>query len=153
MTSRHANPTFEPEPNLKFYNDLASTFAPSDFVEATGSVGDVYLLHPLMLHSASNNMNREVRIITNPPVSLNEPFVFNRKNEDEFSVVEKKTLRELGVDSLDDGWEIKGTRDAVVPERIRRQNQMKADELRRLEELNKKAKVSVSEVGTLDNFT
>lgn len=54
-----------------------------------------------MLHSASKNHLRLPRIITNPPVSLNEPFNFNRENPDDFSLVEKKTLKELGVERLD----------------------------------------------------
>src|ERR1700743_2739453 len=33
------------------------------FHEATGQVGDVYFLHPFMLHSASKNLLREARII------------------------------------------------------------------------------------------
>jgi hypothetical protein len=39
------------------------------FFEVTGEVGDVFLLHPFMLHSASKNILRDVRVITNPPVS------------------------------------------------------------------------------------
>jgi len=38
------------------------------FVELTGDIGDVVLMHPLMLHSASRNNLRIPRIITNPPV-------------------------------------------------------------------------------------
>ena len=48
------------------------------FHEATGETGDVYILHPFMLHSASRNLLRTLRIITNPPVSLKEPFNYNR---------------------------------------------------------------------------
>lgn len=54
-----------------------------------------------MLHSASRNHTRAPRIITNPPVSLKEPFNFNRENPEDYSIVEKKTLKELGVDKLD----------------------------------------------------
>lgn len=57
------------------------------FVEATGEVGDVYILHPFMLHSASKNLRRDIRIITNPPVSLKEPFKYDGKNP---SLVEQK---------------------------------------------------------------
>jgi len=45
--------------------------------------------------------------------------------------VEKKTLKELGVDSLP-GWKIKGERRVVVPERVRIQAEMRAQELKRL---------------------
>lgn len=48
------------------------------FHEATGQVGDVYLLHPLMPHSASRNLLRRQRVILNPPVSLKEPFQLSR---------------------------------------------------------------------------
>lgn len=54
-----------------------------------------------MLHSASRNHTRAPRIITNPPVSLKEPFNFNRESPEDYSIVEKKTLKELGVDKLD----------------------------------------------------
>lgn len=147
-----------PETNLKFYNDLAATFPPSAFVEATGKVGDVYLLHPLMLHSASNNMLRIPRIITNPPVSLNAPFDFDREDETQYSVVERKTLAALGKDRLR-GWKIAGARDRVVPERLRKQNAMKEEELKRLEEIKMKAaNVSVREIGlskpgVMESFT
>lgn len=93
----------------------------SNFVEVTGDVGDVVLLHPvslnefslcvviadsctctqLMLHSASKNFLRIPRVITNPPVAMREPFNLNRENPDDYSLVEKKTLAALGVDRLD----------------------------------------------------
>lgn len=150
MLSRDEPPERDPEGNLhdhlRFYNNLASSFPPEAFVEATGNVGDVYLLHPLMLHSASNNMLRIPRIITNPPVSLNEPFNFDREDESQYSSVENKTLRELGVDRLR-GWKITRPREEIVPERIRKQNKMKEDEDRRLAELQKIATVQVMEVG------
>ena len=60
------------------------------FHEATGEVGDVYILHPFMLHSASRNLRRDIRIITNPPVSLKEPFNYDGKSP---TLVEQKTLR------------------------------------------------------------
>ena len=44
------------------------------FHEATENVGDVYVFHPFMLHSALKTLLCEVRIITNPPVALKEPF-------------------------------------------------------------------------------
>lgn len=87
------------------------------FFEATGEVGDVYLLHPLMLHSASKNLTRDIRIITNPPVSLKEPFNFDRENEKDYSLVELKTIREVGNFK---GWKIKGERRGWVPERLKR---------------------------------
>lgn len=101
-----------------------------NFVEATGEVGDVYLLHPLMLHSASNNALRHVRIITNPPIGLKDPFCFDRA-DGQYSLVEKTTLRALGRDNLS-GWAIKGLREEVVPDRVKIQEEMKRGELERL---------------------
>ena len=65
-------------------------------MEVTGKVGDVFILHPFMLHSASRNLRRNVRIITNAAVSLKEPFNFNRPDPKDYSLVEKKTLLALG---------------------------------------------------------
>jgi hypothetical protein len=105
----------------------------------------VYLLHPLMLHSASNNQRRDVRVITNPPVSVREPFVFDREDGG-YSAVERKTLKALGKERLE-GWEIKADRQKVVPERVRIQEEMKRKEeerLRRLEEQGKGMEASAS---------
>lgn len=102
------------------------------FVEVTGKAGDVYLLHPLMLHSATTNPRRDVRIITNPPVSLVEPFRFDREDGD-YTLVERTTLRALGREDLR-GWRIAAPRERVVPSRIKIQQEMKEAELRRLEE-------------------
>lgn len=47
----------------------------------------MYLLHPLMPHSATKNLRRDLRVITNPPVSLKSPFVFDRRDgEGEYSI-------------------------------------------------------------------
>jgi len=102
-----------------------------DFHEMTGSPGDVVLMHPFMLHSASRNSLRVPRIITNPPVLLKEPFNFDRDHPEEYSLVERKTLKELGRDRLR-GWRIKGERRVVVPERVRIQAEMRVEELNRL---------------------
>ena len=125
---------YKEEKDLAWFNALAREA--TGFVEATGSVGDVYLLHPLMLHSASSNALRNVRIITNPPVSLREPHVFDREDGD-YSLVELATLRALGRVRLE-GWEIKAPREGVVPERVRVQERMKREELKRLAELDKR---------------
>ncbi|CAI6338793.1 unnamed protein product [Periconia digitata] len=131
MTPRAANPTFANEPGLKWFNDVAASMPDDAFVEATGVVGDVYFLHPLMLHSASNNQIRSVRVITNPPVKIREPFCFDREDGG-YSVVERKTLRALGRERLE-GWKIEGEREGIVPERVRVQEEMKRREKERLE--------------------
>jgi len=72
-----------------------------DFVEVTGEVGDVYLIHPFILHAGSRNALRIPRIITNTHARLSQPLKFNRENPEDFSLVEKAILRGLGVDRLD----------------------------------------------------
>jgi Phytanoyl-CoA dioxygenase (PhyH) len=104
-----------------------------EFHEVTGKPGDVVLMHPFMLHSASRNALRIPRIITNPPVLLKEPFNFDRENPDDYSLIEKKTLAALGKDRLP-GWKITGERKVVVPARVRIQAEMRAAELKRMNE-------------------
>ncbi|KAG9048873.1 hypothetical protein FS837_011782 [Tulasnella sp. UAMH 9824] len=103
-----------------------------DFVELTGDVGDVILMHPLMLHSASKNALRIPRIITNPPAGLKEPFNFNRSNPDDFSLVELKTLRALGKDRFD--FKPTVPRQRLVPARWTGEAKMKEEQLSRLKE-------------------
>ena len=109
----------------------------SCFAEMTGDVGDVVLMHPLMVHSASKNYLREARIIINPPVSLYEPFNFNREDLTELSLVERKTLRSLGVDRLD--FRPTTERRRLVPKSLAAKNAMLEEEKRRLAEFEKSA--------------
>jgi hypothetical protein len=83
------------------------------FVEVTGKIGDVYFLHPMMLHSASRNLRRNVRIITNAAVSIREPFNFNRADPKDYSLVEQKTLRELGRPEGLPEWHITRSRELL----------------------------------------
>lgn len=70
-----------------------------------------------MLHSASRNLLREVRIITNPPVSLKEPFNYNRP-DGKYSLVEQKTLKDLGrLEGLPE-WKITREREMLTPARV-----------------------------------
>ncbi|KAJ3051326.1 hypothetical protein HK097_007684 [Rhizophlyctis rosea] len=105
-----------------------------NFAEMTGNLGDVILLHPFMFHSASRNRLRRPRVITNPPVSLKEPFNYDRPNREEYSLVEEKTLRELGAweEGGLKGWKIVGERKRIVPDRLKVQNKMKELEEKRL---------------------
>ncbi|KAI2639556.1 hypothetical protein GGS26DRAFT_540669 [Hypomontagnella submonticulosa] len=138
-----AHPDFKKEKNLEWYMDIARNCEDdADFVEATGVVGDVYLLHPLMMHSATSNARRAVRIITNPPVSLLEPFRFDRENEDGYSLVERKTMAAVGGPDKLKGWKITMPREGVIPERVRIWEAMKREELRRMEEEQKMRKVA-----------
>lgn len=107
------------------------------FVELTGETGDVVLMHPLMMHSASKNVRRLPRVITNPPVGVREPFNFNREDPREFSLVERKTLKALGVDRLD--FKPTGERRQVVPKRVQIQKAMLELEMKRLEEVKRKS--------------
>ncbi len=102
----------------------------SDFAELTGDVGDVGVLHPFVLHAASNNPSGRARFITNPPISLKEPMQFKRENPDDYSPVELGVLRGLGVDELD--FKITGERERIVPERVKRQKKMMEEQKKRL---------------------
>lgn len=103
-----------------------------DFFEATGKAGDVYLLHPYLLHASSSNALRLPRLITNPPITLKEPMRFDRSGApgDEFSLVEQAVLRGVGVNRLP--YRIAGEREAVIPLRIQRQAEMMEKEKARL---------------------
>ncbi|KAJ7150827.1 hypothetical protein C8R43DRAFT_887227 [Mycena crocata] len=127
-----------PEPTgpdrLSFFSSIVKNPAlasDASFHEMTGQVGDVYLLHPLMVHSASKNATRVPRVITNPPVSLKKPFRLSRGNG-EFSLVAQKTLKELGFPEGLNDWKIEGEREMIVPRRIRIQEEMKERERERL---------------------
>ncbi|KZW01093.1 hypothetical protein EXIGLDRAFT_830282 [Exidia glandulosa HHB12029] len=125
--------TEEHNPSAQRWEHLVEVKRCKHFVEVTGSPGDVYLLHPLMLHSASKNHLRIPRIITNPPVALKQPFCFDREDEREYSIVERTTLRALGVERFP--FDITGERRRIVPERVKRQERMREEELKRLETL------------------
>ena len=100
------------------------------FVELTGRTGDVVLIHPYMLHSASRNPSGRPRFITNPAVALSEPMNFNRESSANFSLVELAVLRALGVERFD--FQPTGPREPVVPERVARQRKMLEEQQRRL---------------------
>lgn len=93
-----------------------------DFVEATGEIGDVYLLHPFMVHSQSLNASDRARFIVNPPVKLREPLQLARAGADDYSVVERAILRALGTERY--AFVPTREREAVVPERIQRERQI-----------------------------
>jgi len=100
-----------------------------EFEEATAKAGDVYLLHPFLLHAASQNPLRVIRIITNPPVHLAEPMQFDRTDPADFSPVEQGVLAGLGVDRYK--FEPTAPRERVVPERTKRQQRMMEEEAAR----------------------
>lgn len=59
-----------------------------------------------------------------------------------FHKIERKTLRSLGVERLS-GWNSTGSRDEVIPERLRRMARMKEEELQRIKDLEAKAAADV----------
>jgi hypothetical protein len=100
------------------------------FVETTGRLGDVVLLHPYVLHAVSQNHRGTARFITNPPITLREPMRFDRSDPAEQSPVERAVLRALGVERL--RFAATGPRERVVPERELRQRRMREEERARL---------------------
>ena len=71
-----------------------------DFREVTAETGDIIILHPFMLHAASQNPSGRIRFMNNKVVSLTEPMQFNRPDGD-YSALEKSILQALKVESLD----------------------------------------------------
>jgi hypothetical protein len=104
----------------------------STFVETTGRLGDVVLMHPYMLHASSQNHRGTARFITNPPIALREPMRFDRADPAEHSPVERAVLHALGVERLD--YRPAAPREDVVPERVRRQESLREEEEARLAE-------------------
>lgn len=101
----------------------------SDFEEATGRAGDVFLMHPFLLHSFSINWTRNPRVITNPPTHLSEPMQFNRENPADQTVVERAILNGLGVESTN--FEPTAPREKIVPKRIIEQRKRAAEKAAR----------------------
>ena len=105
-----------------------------DFVELTGELGDVVLMHPYMLHATSQNVIQHGRLITNPPIILRGPLEFDRENIEDFSPVELAVLHGLGVDRYSFGRT--GEREQVVPQRVLDQRAREAAEAERLSKIS-----------------
>lgn len=131
MVPRGQKPDGDPN-ETPFYSDIVKNC--HEFHEMTGKVGDVVLLHPLMCHSISVNSLRHPRVITNPPVSLKQPFQFDRDDLSQYSIVEKKTLEMLGKERLA-GWKIQGKREFVLPPRLNGQSRSSESEIERLQNI------------------
>lgn len=121
-----AHPEGVPPTGFDFKNIAAQC---QRFLEMTGQTGDILLLHPFMLHTASYNALQIPRFLTNPCVALREPMNFNRDDPDDFSLVEKAVLRGLGVERLD--FQPSVPREKIVPERVRIQQKMLEEEAAR----------------------
>lgn len=102
----------------------------NDFQEATGKAGDVFLLHPFILHASSYNALKIPRIITNPCVYFSEPMKFDRPKWSDHSPVELAILRALGKKSF--AFQPTVPRRMIVPDRIANQAKLKAEEDARL---------------------
>lgn len=89
-----------------------------DFVEITGRVGDVVLMHPLMLHAASPNPSGRPRFLTNPPLALKQPLRFRRART-AYSAVEQAVLRGLGAAEFE--FAATAPRERITPARVRNQ--------------------------------
>jgi hypothetical protein len=113
---------------------MCSEFVEScqDFFELTGEVGDVFVMHPLMIHSATTNGLRIPRFITNPNIVMRAPFDFDRSDPSEYSLVELKTLKELGRLRLE-GWKISGERRPIVQDNANEHEEKLRNENDRLE--------------------
>ena len=109
----------------------------TDFTELTGETGDVVLLHPFVLHAASQNPSGRPRFITNPCISLKEPMDFNPQDPADFSPIEQAVLKGLGIERLD--YQITGERKRLTPEREKRQQQMLEEQQKRLEAAHARA--------------
>lgn len=73
----------------------------TQFEEVTGQAVDFVILHPFILHASSQNVIRQPRFMSNPPIVLKEPMNLNRANPDDFSLLERATLHYLGLERLD----------------------------------------------------
>ncbi|MDE0022847.1 MAG: phytanoyl-CoA dioxygenase family protein [Spirochaetaceae bacterium] len=73
----------------------------SDFVELTGRTGDVVLLHPYTLHSASGNPSGRPRFITSSQRHPGRADELQPPRQKHYSPVEFAVLRALGVEWLD----------------------------------------------------
>jgi len=73
----------------------------SRFCELTGGTGDVFLVHPFMLHASSYNHSGRPRFMTNPPVALRQPMCFARDDPADYSLLELSVLDALSSERLD----------------------------------------------------
>lgn len=65
-------------------------------VEATGTVGDVILAHPFLIHNSSQTHLRVPRFLMTKTVPLKERMNLNRPDPSEYSPLELSTVRAMG---------------------------------------------------------
>lgn len=73
----------------------------TQFEELAARAGDVFLVHPFMLHASSPNRSGRPRVLSNPSVARRDPFRFDRRDGRQPCPVELATLRALDVDELE----------------------------------------------------
>jgi len=71
-----------------------------DYREVQAAAGDVFLIHPFMMHASSYNVRQQPRFMTNPAVSRAHPMTFDRR-DGRYDAMELAILQALGVDHLD----------------------------------------------------
>jgi len=105
-----------------------------DCRETTGNAGDVFLLHPYILHTSSYNHRPEARFMINPAGQLAEPMRFDRRSDGSaYSPMEQAVLRALGVDHYD--FKPTAPRQKIIPPRVAMQQALLVKEKERLEAL------------------
>ena len=72
------------------------TFECTEFLETTGSVGDVLLVHPFMVHCSSSNESGNIRWMINANIGVKEPLCFSRADPRHYSLVERAVVQRLG---------------------------------------------------------
>ncbi|KAK3941524.1 hypothetical protein QBC46DRAFT_353169 [Diplogelasinospora grovesii] len=101
----------------------ASAAAGGGFDSATGKVGDVYLLHPFLVHSTTRNERRLFRAITNSKTSLREPYHIYRQDGN-YSILEQSIRRGLAEKGITEeqmkDWHIAGPREGFKPGLVNR---------------------------------
>lgn len=103
----------------------------SRFEELTGRAGDLFLCHPLMVHTGSFNHSGQPRFMTNPCAVLQEPHRLDRPAPGDHSPLERATLRALGVERF--AFKPAAPRRQIVPPRELQQRASLVEERRRLE--------------------
>ena len=62
-----------------------------DIIEVIGNIGDIILMHPLVLHARSKNLSKNVRFLCHPNISLKKTLNFNKLYSD-MTILEQTTI-------------------------------------------------------------